>query len=262
MQEEVWKDIAGYEGKYQVSNLGRVRSLLSGRSVVLSQNAGRNGYMYVHVYGKTYLVHRLVALAFLPNLHNKRCVDHINCNRSDNCVKNLRWVTHSENNANAITRRRMVDSAKCRVASAENRENISKALKGKRILEESPSAVCVLQLNQDGSLVKKWDCIKSISVQLGYCENYIRMVLSGSRRSAYGFLWKYADGKSHKIKTNNKSNKKRSVIMMDESGVGIKFFDSILSASKNTGVSKEQISKCCNEKCLRAGGYKWKFSDK
>lgn len=109
---EEWRDIEGYEGIYQVSSQGNVKSLdryvecsngqvrhLKGHNV--SKDIIRNGYAMANLYknneGKRELVHRLVAKAFLPNNLNLEQVNHINHNRSDNRVENLEWCTRDYN---------------------------------------------------------------------------------------------------------------------------------------------------------------------
>lgn len=107
--EEVWKDIPGYEGLYQVSNYGNVRSLNYNKQIgnvkELKQKLRSNGYLEVHLSKdskrKYFLVHRLVAEAFLENPYLLPQVNHIDGNKSNNYVSNLEYVTNSENQKHA-----------------------------------------------------------------------------------------------------------------------------------------------------------------
>ena len=113
--EEIWKDIEGYEGLYQVSNYGRVKSLPKihkttknynklgyiTKEKILRQRKTQRGYFLVTLYkdqkGKSLYVHRLVANMFILNKDNKPCINHKNGDKKDNKVTNLEWCTYSEN---------------------------------------------------------------------------------------------------------------------------------------------------------------------
>lgn len=131
MCEEIWKDIKGYEGKYQVSNLGRVKSLereiendgmfgkqkkLFVREKILTPRTSKSkglktGYYRVLLFnngkGKNHCIHKLVADAFIPNKESKKQVDHIDTDISNNKASNLRWCSQKENNNNIKTREKL-----------------------------------------------------------------------------------------------------------------------------------------------------------
>jgi len=115
--KEKWKDIKGYEGLYQISNYGRVKSLHrkwiaanGGKhehgDIIMKQDFDPNGYFYVNFYKnnkkKKFRTHKLVALHFVKNIKNKPVVNHIDGVKSNNYYKNLEWVTLSENSIHAI----------------------------------------------------------------------------------------------------------------------------------------------------------------
>lgn len=160
---ELWKDISGYEGLYQISNLGNVKSLerinRNGRLVherILIPSVGGSGYLQVNLSkdnkAKIHQIHRLVAMKYIDNPENKQQVDHIDNIKSNNCAKNLRWVTPKENMNNIITKntllnrperklteewkQRISEGMKGRVFSKESREKLSKSKMGHKVSKE------------------------------------------------------------------------------------------------------------------------------
>lgn len=143
IMNEIWKEIEGYEGLYEVSNLGNVRSLNwrhTGMTRVLKP--GTNGqYLGVYLYKsgnhKKFLVHRLVAKAFIPNPQNLPQVNHKNEIKTDNRLENLEWCS-SEYNINYGTRnQRMAEAKRGKPLSEETKRKISEAKRGKHRSEET-----------------------------------------------------------------------------------------------------------------------------
>lgn len=155
MVEEIWKDIEEYKGRYQVSNLGRVRSLdrisvqhkhfgdvfrpIKGK--IMSNTIGKRGYAYVHLCNENNArnnsIHRLVAQAFIPNPNNLPCINHKDENKTNNNVENLEWCTYSYNNSYGTHSERISLANKGKHRSAEARKKYSEARKGKHLSEET-----------------------------------------------------------------------------------------------------------------------------
>lgn len=167
MNEE-WKDIEGYEGLYQVSNLGRVRSLWFEKERILKLYKNVKGYYCISLckngIHQNRSVHRLVAEAFIPNTDNKPSIDHINTIKNDNRVENLRWVTNKENSNNPLTKEKQIKS------------KLSKP---------------ILQFDKNMELVKKWNGVREIERELNYLHNSISKCCKNQYgfKSAYGYKW-------------------------------------------------------------------------
>ena len=192
LYKEVWKDIDEYEGFYQVSNMGRVKSLdrKINRPVGKSKIKGKilkpcvtnKGYETVNLskegVEKLKTVHRLVATTFIPNPENKPCIDHVNTIRTDNRVKNLKWATYSENNNNELTRKRNGKARKGRKISERTKEKIRNGCTTKRKI------MCI----ETGVI---YESIREAERQTGIKNGGMRAVCKGERKTAGGYSWRY-----------------------------------------------------------------------
>ena len=124
---EEWKDISWIDKRYKVSNTGII--IRNGKQL---KPGLRKGYRFVSILRKKYCVHRLVALAFIPNPNNYPEIDHIDGNLENNRADNLRWVTRQQNELNPITRKRLSSSLKGRIITDDMRIKISNTLKGRK----------------------------------------------------------------------------------------------------------------------------------
>lgn len=196
MPKQIWRDVPGYEGLYQVSNTGKIRSLNykgTGKTRKLKLSVENDGYCHINLYNRdkkrrTHKVHRLVALAFIPNPNNYPIINHRDENRSNNCVWNLEWCTYVYNN-NYGTRNKKLSEAKKGESNPakrpEVRAKISAMKKGKYLGANNPKAKKV-QCIETGQI---FGCIKEAQQWLG--KDIYRALKRGSR--AGGYHWKYID---------------------------------------------------------------------
>lgn len=182
IKDEVWKDIKGYEGSYQVSNMGRVKSFCR-KTRILKPQKTQDGYLQVCLCRdgkkKRLYVHRLVAGSFIPNLENKETINHINEIKTDNHVSNLEWMTRAENNNHGTHTERGVKKRKGR---KQSKEWIDKRAKG--------NSKPVLQFTLDGKLVKEWSSITEAG-KSGFTPSNIIKCCRGKQKTSKGYIWKY-----------------------------------------------------------------------
>lgn len=206
--EEIWKPIKGYEGLYEVSNLGNVKSLnyrKTGKEKILTPIYS-NGYLKINLYKdgfkKQHYIHKLVSYAFQEIcgkwFDNCEC-DHIDTNKLNNCAVNLRNVTPIINHNNLLTRKHISESKKGKPSwgkglkyTTEHCKNISNSLKGKYTLSNNPNAKSIIQLTLNNEFIKKWECIRDVVNFYGYKQPNISRCLTKHSKSAYGYKWIYA----------------------------------------------------------------------
>ena len=163
MTNEEWRDVVGYEGRYQVSSMGRVKSFKWNKERFLKPSMDKDGYLLVTLCAggkpKTLKVHRLVCEAFHENPDNKPQVNHINEDKTDNRACNLEWCTCKQN-----------------VNHGSRNERVSKP---------------VGQYSLDGKLIKLWPSTMEVQRQTGFSQGNISQVANGKYKQAYGCIWKY-----------------------------------------------------------------------
>ena len=158
---EIWKPIEGFEGLYEISNIGRVKSIGTYNTCkrgIMNPMIDSDGYLHVRLYNnsvsKDIAIHRLVAIAFIPNPNNYRYVNHKDENTKNNKVSNLEWCTNSYN---------LIYS------------------KGKK----------VAQYTKEGEFIKEFNCIADASRECNIPTTNISKCCKGKRYSAGNFIWRY-----------------------------------------------------------------------
>ena len=162
---EIWKDIEGYEGLYQVSNKGRVKSLYKGSERILKPHDNGRGYLRVHLTkentSKNIRVHRLVALAFIPNPNNLPEINHRDENKKNNCVENLEWCDRGYN-----------------VNYGTRNERVSRK---------------ILQYSKSEEFIREWQSAAEVKRVLGIDRAHISACCKGKLKSSGGFVWRYKE---------------------------------------------------------------------
>ena len=267
-KNEIWKDIKGFEGRYQVSNLGRVRSL--DHFTVMRRNGYKDcsvlyrgkilkpaihlGYCRVSIApedGKKHphAVHRLVAEAFIPNHDNLPMINHKDEVRSNNVVDNLEWCDALYNNNYGTRNERLFESV-CR-----------------------PRMRAVLQYDKEGNLIQRFESISEASRLTGIDVQHIHSACHNRERrhGTNGYIFKFADSgeysspqqKHNNLKHWQKHNiaRRKKVCQYDLNGNFIKEYESINEASIKTGITFMCISKNCSGIIRKTHGYIFRFSD-
>jgi hypothetical protein len=175
-------------------------------------------------------LHRLLAKAFIPNPENKPEVDHINTNRADCNLKNLRWVTHKENNNNIIT---MQNRRKTTYAP----EVCKRRLETRKEKNSNFAPISVYQYTKDGVFIKSYysisEAIRETKIR------HIYDVINNNSRSAGGYIW--TSFPSNNIKYKKRDPNKRHILQYDKKGNIVKEWNSIAEASNTLEIPYNSI---------------------
>jgi hypothetical protein len=242
--KEIWKDIKGYEGFYRVSNYGRIWSNKSNKTLRCFND--KRGYARLILRKNNqnigWLVHRLVAIAFIENKHNYLYVNHKDENPRNNKADNLEWCTHQYNcNYGTAIKRRVKNT---------NYKDIA-----------DKNSIEVAQYDLRGNLLRVWKSANDCRRELGFDNSAIAKCCNGEIESSCGFMWKYVYEEAEQSIPAYISGNKKKIIQCYKNGITVKAWNGIREAERALGMSNGLISGCINGKYRTAGGYTWKLGE-
>ena len=182
--QEIWKPIKNYENLYEISNTGKIKSLLYKHRKtpkIMKPTINSSGYFKVELYkngkSKIFYIHRLVAESFIKNQNNYPCINHIDCDKTNNNVSNLEWVTYEQNTKHAL----------------KNGLFTPAPLKGK-YGKENPNSKPLLQYDKGGNFIKLWHCRADVARFYNCHESSVNNCVSGRKKTCKGYIWKSYNG--------------------------------------------------------------------
>ena len=181
MSKVIWRPIPDYEGFYEVSNTGKVKSVYRYKRI-LKPMISNTGYERVDLFKnknrKQFSVHRLVAMTFVSNPEAKPFVNHKDENKLNNAADNLEWVSHVEN---------------CRYGTAITRRTEHFDYKHRKINNANQIKACskpIRQYTKAGAFVREWASASACHKETGIATSGIREVVKGKRKSAGGYIFR------------------------------------------------------------------------
>lgn len=265
IQEMIWKDVVGYEGYYIVSNKGVVKSVdrvvpqgvglrrVKGKIKALNKNPC--GYPCVTLCkdckSRAIPIHIILAKAFIPNPENKPYIDHIDTDKENFSLDNLRWVTPKENANNPLT------LSHCRENTYTN-EVIQRRLETSRAKGNKTAPRDVYQYDLQGNFIARYKSSNDAERATQINATAIRGACKKQRYSAGGFLWSYQMGEISYDKPTHTNAKK--VLQYDKNGKFIREWASLADVCKVYGSTSSNLSKRIARGKFR-GIYIWKFKE-
>lgn len=252
--KEEWRPVVGYEGKYEVSNLGKVDALDFHRQGIrraLKQVKLNSGYIRVTLYKNGvpthYQVHRVVASAFIPNPNNYPCINHKDENKENNVVSNLEWCTILYNNNYGTTPQRISEK----------------------------NSFPVIQMSMNDEFIAEYTSVTQAARKTGATVSGISAVCRGELRKSFGYKWRYVDEKlyakslqkrksmidAYTSKGHINIKDGRAVLLYSNDGTFIREYKTIADAAKDLSLDRSGISKVCRGKNKSSKGYIFRYKE-
>ena len=259
MEGEIWKPIIQLPTLYEISNYGRIKSV--GRTIVLEkpqkrdvvyhpkimcQYVAKTGYILISLTdydgsSKSYRVHKLLAEAFLPNPENKKTVDHLNGDKTDNRLENLRWATQKE------------------------QEETIKRLGSKKIKEGAAHAQSKTVYHYDlrGNYLATYGSCGEASRKTGFSSSQINKVCTKQFDFLNDYVFSYTELPKEWFNREfrDRKRKKKEVIQYDLNGVEIKRHFNATEAAEEVGSCHSNVHYACIGRIKTCMGYIWKYAE-